>query len=404
MPLDHLIITIGITIQINATNFLTLVIQFTPKLNNLLAVAELLKNMYSEKFIGELSKLLSANVKNFDTKKFTKAVINEGWKSLELKARMKHIARCLHTVLPGNYSQQTKLIVTITQKLQKLETINAFPYMFFCEFIEIYGLDHFKDSQNAIEKVTQFISCEFAVRPFLIKYPAKMIPVMQNWVNHKNPWVRRLSSEGLRPRLPWGMKVPYLITDPAPTLYVLEKLKNDSAITVQKSVANNLNDISKDHPEIVLDILKRWKGKSETTDWILKHGCRGLLKKGNVKALGHFGFKSSPNLEVKKFSLSSNEFKIGDKLFFQFDISNKGNAVTNARMEYIIYYNKARNKTSKKVFHIKETLLSKKSTTTIKSSQALHDMTTRKHYPGKHIICVVINGMECAKKEFNLKK
>ncbi|MGY0037975.1 DNA alkylation repair protein [Pedobacter sp. NJ-S-72] len=133
--------------------------------------------------------------------------------------------------------------------------------------------------------ITQFISCEFAVRPFLAKYGGQMMIRMEKWSLHESHKVRRLASEGSRSRLPWAMAVPGLKKDPSPILPILENLKNDPSEWVRKSVANNLNDISKDHPEIVIAIANRWKGLSKETDAIIKHGCRSLLKQGHAKIL-----------------------------------------------------------------------------------------------------------------------
>ena len=138
---------------------------------------------------------------------------------------------------------------------------------------------------KAIEFITQFITCEFAVRPFLLKYGDKMMNQMRAWSLHKSHKVRRLASEGSRPRLPWAMAIPALKKNPMPVLTILENLKNDPSESVRRSVANNLNDISKDRPGMVLKIANAWKGQNKETDAIVRHGCRTLLKHGHPEVL-----------------------------------------------------------------------------------------------------------------------
>ena len=133
-------------------------------------------------------------------------------------------------------------------------------HMFIPDYIEVYGIDHFDLSMKAFETVTQFVSCEFAVRPFFIRYGNQMVNQMKIWSRHKNESVRRLSSEGSRPRLPWAMAIPALKKDPSPILPILENLKNDPSEDVRRSVANNINDIAKDHPDIVMKLGQRLEG------------------------------------------------------------------------------------------------------------------------------------------------
>jgi 3-methyladenine DNA glycosylase AlkC len=156
-------------------------------------------------------------------------------------------------------------------------------YIFLPDYIEQYGLEDFESSVKAIENVTRFVSCEFAVRPFILKYGGTMMKKMRTWSLHKSYHVRRLSSEGSRPRLPWAISIPELKKDPSPILPILENLKNDPSEWVRRSVANNLNDIAKDHPGLVIELARKWKGISRETDAIIKHGSRTLLKKDMLK-------------------------------------------------------------------------------------------------------------------------
>ena len=151
------------------------------------------------------------------------------------------------------------------------------------------------------------------------------------------------------------MALPNLKENPAPIIPILENLKNDPARFVRLSVANNLNDIAKDNPEIVIDLAKKWKGESKEVDWIIKHGCRTLLKQGNPEVMELFGFNSTiSNIYVEDFQISSPEVKVGDSLEVSFKLLNKNDQTTKIRLEYGIYYQKANGTLTKKVHKISE--------------------------------------------------
>ena len=184
----------------------------------------------------------------------------------------------------------------------------------------MYGLEDWDVSLPALEWFTQYSTSEYAVRPFIQQAPDIMIEQMMKWSFHHNHHVRRLASEGIRPRLPWGIALQQFKVDPAPIIPILTNLKEDESLYVRKSVANNLNDISKDHPDIVLDLAKEWLGKHSYTDWIIKHACRGLLKKGNKQALSLFGFHDTNAVQVIDFVVDRTELCIGEEFTFSFQI------------------------------------------------------------------------------------
>ena len=218
-------------------------------------MAELLKNLFNEKHLHEFSAILSITANNFDEKSFKKAVLNSTWKTLELKERMRHITHVMHIHIEGNFENQSTVILNSINELERNGRKEmSIEFMFLPDFIEVYGIDHLETSIKAMEKITQFTSCEFAVRPFILKYPKEMISQMAKWSNHSHASVRRLATEGYRPRLPWAMALPFLKKDPTPILSILSHLKNDTSESVRRSVANNLNDISKDNPQIVLKL------------------------------------------------------------------------------------------------------------------------------------------------------
>jgi 3-methyladenine DNA glycosylase AlkC len=359
-----------------------------------------LKNMFSRALLDEFVAAVHAVWPAFDARHFLNTVFDDAWEARELKQRMRHIAGAIRSTFPPEYKDALGLVLKVARHLieQKGEKM-LFEYSFLPDFIEVYGVDDPDLSIPALETITRLSSCEFAVRPFLLRYPERMYTQMLDWTTHASPMVRRLSSEGIRPRLPWGMGVPALKRDPSPVLPILENLKNDPAETVRRSVANNLNDIAKDHPDLVLGIAQRWLGATPETDWIVRHASRGLLKKGNAQALAHFGFeKGIAGIAVSDLSADAS-VRIGGRLDFSFAVKNGGDAPADIRLEYGIDYLTSTGKISSKVFKIKEIRLPAGASEAVSKYQRFQDFTTRKHYPGAHLLKILVNGValgECA--------
>lgn len=354
-------------------------------------------------FIKELAGALAYAMPTFDKKTFEKNVFDKDWQHKELKQRTRHIVLVLHTLLPKDFPVAVKVILKTVEHLrtQGIKEV-SFGYMALPEYIEVYGQEHYKESVQAMECITQFMSCEFAVRPFIIKYEAKMMKQMLAWSKHKDPKVRRLSSEGCRPRLPWAMALPAFKKDPAPILPILENLKTDEDIWVRKSVANNLNDISKDNPELAIKIFKSWLGKDKHTDWIVKHAARTLLKAGNKEVMALFGFKKENGVKLQHMSIETPKVKMGKDLVFSFTIHNSGKQPKTIRLEYAMYYLRANGSLSKKVFKISEKEYKAGSGTKVVRRQSFKPITTRVYYPGMHKVSVIVNGHEEAVAGFDL--
>ncbi|WP_108869433.1 DNA alkylation repair protein [Aquimarina aquimarini] len=366
-------------------------------------MAELLKHIYSHAFFEEFTTVLQKVIPYFNTSSFIKQIYDNEWEKKELKQRMRHITVVLQSHLQPNYSKNVDTLLNVIKQLQK-EGIkeNSLEYMFFPDFIEFYGINDYDTSIRAIEEITQFTSCEFAIRPFLIKFPKKGIIQMTKWSTHTHYMVRRLSSEGCRPRLPWAIALPFLKKDPTPILPILKNLKEDESELVRRSVANNLNDIAKDHPTVVTDIAKNWIDKSKEIDWLVKHGCRTLLKQGNPEIMSLFGFRANDKIKIKKLKILTPIVQIGNTLEFTFELHNTDNRPSKIRLEYGLYYQKANGNLSKKVFKISEKAYPKNSITTIYRKQSFKIITTRKFHLGLHQLSIIINGNEFKKHAFKL--
>jgi 3-methyladenine DNA glycosylase AlkC len=365
-------------------------------------VSSLLKDIYSEAFYHQLSDSLEKTIPTFDRKQFLRLIFSQAFKSMELKQRMTHTIDTIAVFLPADYPVAVSRICLLIEQLQMAEAHEqSFEYMFLSEYIETRGLDDFETSIQAFEFITQFTSCEFAVRPFIHRYGQPMLNQMLLWSRHDHPMVRRLASEGARPRLPWAMALPALKKDPAPLLPILESLKRDSSDSVRRSVANNLNDISKDNPEFVISLVKKWQGAGNKTDALIKHACRTLLKQGNTEVMRIFGYKSQ-GLLVSDFSLVSEQVEFGSSLEFSFSISNNTRRARKVRIEYAIYHLKKNGELSPRVFMISEREVDSGSHTKIARKHKIKPITTRRYYPGIHRVAVIINGVETAPLDFLL--
>ena len=376
-------------------------------------MAEPFKNMYNEQFFDRFTKDLKLVIKDFDACGFVSQIMDDEWENRELKQRTSHITAILKEFLPADYKEAIAKILELLEYVESTQPdfskIDDTKFGLMLEYgwildnyVEQYGLDDYETSIKAIEKITQFTSCEFAVRPFIVKYPDKMMKQMLAWSKHKHWGVRRLASEGCRPRLPWAMALPNLKENPAPIIPILENLKNDPARFVRLSVANNLNDIAKDNPETVIELARRWQGESEEVDWVIKHGCRTLLKQGNSEVMELFGFDSIKNISVENFQISTPEVKIGNSLEFGFNLLNNNNKKIKIRLEYGIYYQKANGTLAKKVHKISEKEYAENSTTQITRKHSFRLVTTRKFHIGLHQVAVIINGNEFEKHDFEL--
>jgi 3-methyladenine DNA glycosylase AlkC len=362
----------------------------------------LIKDIYNKHFYEKLAASLEKVVPNFDGKKFMKAVLSDAFYKMEWKERVQHTTKILHNFMPRNFAESAKLMGQIVEQLRADGFgEQGLVFMFLPDYIATYGLNDFEDSVRALEFLTQFISAEFAVRPFLLKYGDRMMVEMLRMSRHPNHHVRRFASEGSRPRLPWGAAIPALKKDPTLILPILENLKNDSSAYVRRSVANNLNDITKDNPDVVIGIAKRWKGQGKETDAIIKHACRSLLKSGHPEILSFYGLDAN-SLSIKDFEIETPKINIGGEVEFSFTIKNEDKIERYIRLEYTLYYLKNNGGLAGKVFKISEKPYPAGAEIKVKRKQSFKLITTRKFYIGHHKLAIMVNGLEAVIGDFEL--
>lgn len=359
---------------------------------------EPLKNMYNEHFFEKLLGAITGVHSAFDGPAFLARIYDDAWPDRELKARMRHITVTLHDCLPADYRTALDII-----KRASVSVAGGFGPMIFPDFVELYGLDDWDASLPALELFTQQSSAEFAVRPFILQDQDRMMAQMQTWAGHENEHLRRLASEGCRPRLPWAVALPAFKADPGPILPVLDTLKLDPSEYVRRSVANNLNDISKDNPQVVLDVLRSWQEHdSRDMQRLTSHALRTLVKAGDPGALGLLGYAANPAVLVRDLVVEPAVVKLGDDLMFSFDVVAQGEAAQNLMIDYVVHYVRAGGKTSRKVFKLTKKTLEPGDVLPITRKLSFKPISTRRYYPGEHALEVQINGAILARVSFSV--
>lgn len=347
---------------------------------------EPLKNCYNTQFIQSLANELAQSYADFDQQGFVEYIFDKKWADRELKARMRHISGAFVVFIPLEYVQILNVLKTIKPKAL------GFEYMFLPDFVECFGLDDYQHSVDALAYFTQFASAEFAVRAFIKQDSHKMMAQMRVWANSDDEHLRRLASEGCRPRLPWACALPEFKQEPSLILPILQVLKNDNSLYVRRSVANNINDIAKDNPEIVVKIAQDWLGENSEVDWVVKHGCRTLLKQANPEIMALFGWEKPTGIIVQDFKISP-LINFGGVLEFCFKLCSKQEKLGKLRLEYGIDFMKKNGKTSRKIFKISETNTTQDEKI-ISKKHNFKTISTRIYYPGKHQLAIIVNGVE----------
>jgi 3-methyladenine DNA glycosylase AlkC len=360
------------------------------------------KNLYNEKFYLNLATYLSKCIVEFDKEKFMQLILPDNFIKLELKERMTHTKEVLHKFMPQDFAQATIILGNLIDSLSNAGIKEgSVEYMFLPEYIETYGINDYQTSIKAFEKITQFTSAEFAVRPFIIKFGQQMIEQMLLWCEHSHHMVRRLASEGSRPRLPWAIALQKYKKDATPLLPILHTLIDDPTEIVRRSVANNLNDIAKDNPDTVIDFARQYKGKSTQFDRTIKHACRTLLKQACPEVLTLFDYDST-DIELIEFKVLTDKVIMGSQAEFTFSLKNNSEKSKKIRLEYGLYFMKKNGQLTKKVFKISERFLAAKESHKVERKQSFKPISTRVYYSGIHQVSIILNGKEFAAKDFEL--
>lgn len=337
-----------------------------------------------------------------------KANVLKNLEDLAFKDRANLIAQELYAFLPKDFGQSGQIILdTFGKEMQALDLKGneVFLYMPYGVYVSWYGLEeeHFELSTRFLYEMTKRFSAEFAIRPFLEKYPTQMLKKLETWAQDKNHHVRRLVSEGTRPRLPWASRLKVYDKDYSVIMDLLTALKNDPELYVRRSVANHLNDLTKDRKDLVIETLTTWNKQAKPSiEWITKHALRSLIKAGDMAALNLLGYADNPAITVEHFQLKSSTLKLGEKLEFSVGIQSTASTTQPLMVDYIIYFKKANGTLSPKVFKLKAVELASNKTVNIQKKQLFQHFSTRVLYEGEHAIELQINGKSYGKKTFEL--
>ncbi len=355
-----------------------------------------LKNWFGPELYRRLAAVLALISRKFDEQRFLGLTL-DGLEQRQLMARLQQTALAFEESTPGTYSAKLDVLRKLAPRIG-----HEFIAIFLSDFVRQFGRYDFDASMAALRDFTRYGSAEFAIRPFIVDDQERTLSVMLKWTRDGDERVRRLASEGCRPRLPWGLRLASLVRDPAPLEAILHALRADSALFVRKSVANNLNDITRDHPAWVLDRLKSWDLGHVNTAWIAKHACRTLIKKGHLRALSLFGFGKPPALQAR-LTASPASLNSGSTLTITARLTSTSRASQALAVDYVIHYAKASGGTSPKVFKWTADTLPAGGEVTLTKRQVIRDFTTRKHYAGPHRTELQINGRRVAETVWTLQ-
>lgn len=368
------------------------------------------KNLLNKKVIAGMAGHFQRHWSLFDAKGFITGATKD-LDSLELKARTERITEMMIEYLPDDFEKAGEILLAslgapldddISAGTVDDKGIAGWAITPLTHYVGLRGHDHFDLSMTLFREMTQCASAEFGIRFFLLKSPEKTLSVLKTWTSDCNQHVRRLASEGSRPRLPWAMSLPAFIADPTPVIELLERLKDDDKEYVRRSVANNLNDISKDHPDLVADIAGQWmKDASKEREKLVRHACRTLAKNGHKKTLKVLGFKP-PRIRQASIDILTPEVVFGNALAFAVTLCSGSNQDQYLMIDYIIHHQKANGRTSPKVFKWRKTSLAGKDTLRLEKKHAIKKITTRVYYSGLHSVEVMVNGVSMGKVDFQL--
>jgi 3-methyladenine DNA glycosylase AlkC len=358
--------------------------------------APALKDMFDAARYRKMARDVAAVFPGFDSKRFLKLTLPD-LEPLALLQRLRRATEALRATLPEDYTKALAVLRDVAPRWGEGFTALVLP-----DFVGLYGREDFARSLDALKFFTQFGSSEFAIREFLRLDLHRTLRVMTKWSRDDNEHIRRLASEGSRPRLPWSFKLRELIADPSPVTPILENLRADPSLYVRKSVANHLNDITKDHPAWVLGRIGSWDLENKCTAWIAKRALRTLIKRGDRGALAVIGAGARAEIKLGAFTVSPRKLKLGEELTFSCTLTSNARAAQRLVIDYAVHYVKQSGGAAAKVFKWKETTLVAGETLTLAKRQRIRDFTTRRHHAGRHRVQVMINGEVFAEASFTL--
>ncbi|KVM66718.1 MULTISPECIES: DNA alkylation repair protein [Burkholderia] len=359
----------------------------------------LLKDSMGERQFRSLLSTLKLIERSFDTRRFL-AVALDGLDELSLMARVRRASLAIEAgaqALPGGYDTVLTLLAEAAPHLG-----GGFLSLVAPDYVGQFGRHDFDRSMAALAFFTRFGSSEFAVREFLRDDPRRALATLRDWSRHEDQAVRRLASEGSRPRLPWSFRLREIEADPALAAPILDTLRADPSDYVRRSVANHLNDVTKLHPDWVLERAASWGGADAGTRWIVRHALRTLVKRGDARALALLGASGAARIEAVPFAVTPARIELGETVTLAAELVSTAPDAQRLVVDYRIGYVKKNGSTAHKVFKLRELTLAPGQRIDIVRSQRIRDFTTRTHYAGRHGVELIVNGAVVAQAHFDL--
>jgi 3-methyladenine DNA glycosylase AlkC len=356
-----------------------------------------LKDFFSPALVRRLAADVARVHPAFPARPFVRQAC-AGLDDLELLDRGRHISRALGAHLPASYPDAIDVLLrSLGPEHQSDELEGAgmapFYYMPHLVFVAERGLDHFDLSLRAQHELTRRFSAEFSIRSYIAKDPERTFAAFLKWSKDRNPHVRRLVSEGSRLRLPWGTRVAWLDANPQRVLDLLERLKDDPASVVRRSVANNLNDLGKVHPALLIRTCRAWlEGASEERRALVEHALRSAVKRGSPDALRLLGYGAKPSVAIDDVRFEPRRVAIGGRVAVSFVVRSRSKTTQSLLVDVAVHFVKATG-TSRKVFKLKRVTLAPRERAAFRATVSLKVHTTRKPRPGVHEVDVVVNGI-----------
>jgi 3-methyladenine DNA glycosylase AlkC len=374
-------------------------------------------NLFREAFSLDVVRRLASMIDNggrsvtpmyrIDVTRFLE-VVEPDYESLGYGERARRIVEGLEAVLPNEVPRAFDILVAALGPEpvdeEGLSGFDGFYVVPLTMYVSRHGLDHLEKSLSALYEMTKRFSAESEIRPFLERYPERTLEFLRELSADSSPYARRLASEGTRPRLPLASRLKAFIENPSPVIDILDLLVCDPTELVRRSVANNLNDISKDNPEVAVATLARWRKEfpGASTERIIRHAARTLIKSDHPGALGLLGFHE-PKLRVERWEAAPLRVRLGETLTFSLTLRSEETHDQRLAMNYVIHFVKSRGSRSRKVFRLPDKVLPAEGTLSIERRHVFRDYRNQRFYSGEHQIDIVVNGRVVVTEAFALE-
>ncbi|MCV0439621.1 MAG: DNA alkylation repair protein [Hydrogenophaga sp.] len=378
------------------------------------------KNLINRDTVATTGRHLRRAWPRFDQKRF-EAQAATGLENLEFKARAMQLADALEATLPDDFNAACETLEASLapplaldaqgepMKLGEAQAdsgIAGWALWAAGEFVARRGVRdavHAQRGLACLHAVTQRFTAEFAIRAFIQRHPGLSLDTLGQWQNDPSAHVRRLVSEGSRPRLPWGLRLQALVADPSPTLPLLRALQDDPSSYVRRSVANHLNDIAKDHPDLVAAwVREHLVGAPDARSALLRHASRSLIKAGHAPTLAAWGLASGLQGQAA-LTLSAKRAAVGGEIGLRVQLQSSARQPQQLVVDYAVHHVRANGGSSPKVFKGWKLTLGASEARTLDKRHSLKPVTTRTLYPGTHRIEVLVNGVALAEAAFKLE-